>query len=38
MVIGVGKGEYFLGSDASSIIEYTDQMVYVNGQNLQGVV
>ena len=30
MVIGVGKGEYFLGSDASSIIEYTDQMVYVN--------
>lgn len=30
MVIGIGKGEYFLGSDASSIIEYTDQMVYVN--------
>ncbi len=30
MVIGVGDGEYFLGSDASSIIEYTNKMVYVN--------
>ncbi len=30
MVIGVGNGEYFLGSDASSIIEYTNKMVYVN--------
>ncbi len=30
MVIGIGKGEYFLGSDASSIIEYTNDMVYVN--------
>ncbi len=30
MVIGIGRGEYFLGSDASSIIEYTNEMVYVN--------
>ncbi len=30
MVIGIGEGEYFLGSDASSIIEYTHDMVYVN--------
>ncbi len=30
MVIGIGNNEYFLGSDASSIIEYTNKMVYVN--------
>ncbi len=30
MVIGIGKGEYFLGSDASSIIEYTHDMVYLD--------
>lgn len=30
MVIGVGNGEYFLGSDASSIIEYTHEMVYLD--------
>src|SRR5574344_2905260 len=27
LVIGIGKDEFFLGSDASPIIEYTDQMV-----------
>ncbi|MDE5731093.1 MAG: glutamine--fructose-6-phosphate transaminase (isomerizing), partial [Alistipes sp.] len=30
MVIGIGEGEFFLASDAASIIEYTDQVVYVN--------
>ena len=30
LVVGVGKGEYFLASDASPIVEYTDQVVYVN--------
>ncbi len=30
MVVGIGKGEFFVGSDASSIIEYTNNMVYVN--------
>ncbi|ALI98961.1 glutamine--fructose-6-phosphate transaminase (isomerizing) [Rufibacter tibetensis] len=30
LVIGVGKGEYFLASDASPIIEYTNEVVYVN--------
>jgi glutamine---fructose-6-phosphate transaminase (isomerizing) len=30
LVIGIGEGEYFLGSDASPIIEYTNKVVYVN--------
>ncbi len=30
MVIGIGEGEFFLASDAASIIDYTDQVVYVN--------
>ena len=30
LVIGIGEGEYFLGSDASPIIEYTKKVVYVN--------
>lgn len=30
MVVGIGEGEYFLSSDAASIIEYTDKFVYVN--------
>ncbi|MBD2713525.1 glutamine--fructose-6-phosphate transaminase (isomerizing) [Microvirga sp. STR05] len=30
LVIGVGKDEYFLASDATPIIEYTNEVVYVN--------
>ena len=30
LVIGIGKGEYFLASDAAPIIEYTKQVVYLN--------
>ncbi len=30
MVIGIGEGEYFLASDATPIVEYTDRVVYVN--------
>lgn len=30
LVIGMGKGEHFLASDASPIIEYTKEVVYVN--------
>jgi glucosamine--fructose-6-phosphate aminotransferase (isomerizing) len=30
MVIGVGKGEFFIASDATPIIEYTNEVVYVN--------
>src|SRR5690606_32816745 len=30
MVIGVGKNEYFIASDASPIIQYTSDVVYLN--------
>ena len=30
LVIGIGKGEHFLGSDASPMLEYTKEVVYVN--------
>ncbi len=30
MVIGIGKSEFFIASDASPIIEYTNEVVYVN--------
>lgn len=30
LVIGIGNGEHFLASDASPIIEYTKEVVYVN--------
>jgi glucosamine--fructose-6-phosphate aminotransferase (isomerizing) len=30
LVIGIGKGEHFLASEASPIIEYTKEVVYVN--------
>jgi len=30
MAIGIGKDEFFISSDASSIIEYTNEVVYVN--------
>ncbi len=30
LVIGIGKGEHFLASDATPIIEYTKEVVYVN--------
>jgi glucosamine--fructose-6-phosphate aminotransferase (isomerizing) len=34
LVIGIGKDEHFLASDASPIIEYTKQVVYVNDYEL----
>ncbi|ULQ56689.1 glutamine--fructose-6-phosphate transaminase (isomerizing) [Flavihumibacter rivuli] len=34
LVIGIGKGEHFLASDASPIIEYTKEVVYVNDYEL----
>ncbi len=39
LVIGVGEGEYFFASDASPIIEYTKDMIYLNDYevvNVQG--
>jgi glutamine---fructose-6-phosphate transaminase (isomerizing) len=34
LVIGIGKGEHFLASDASPIIEYTKEVVYVNNYEI----
>ncbi len=34
LVIGVGKKEYFLASDATPIIEYTDQVIYMNDEEV----
>ena len=30
LVVGVGKGEYFFASDATPIVEYTQEVVYLN--------
>jgi glutamine---fructose-6-phosphate transaminase (isomerizing) len=30
LVVGIGQGDYFVASDASPIVEYTNQMVYLN--------
>ena len=34
LVIGIGDGEFFLGSDATPIIEYTDKVVYLDDGNI----
>ena len=34
LVVGIGEGEFFLGSDASPIIEYTDKVVYLEDGNI----
>lgn len=34
LVIGVGEGEFYLASDATPIIEYTDQMVYLKDEEI----
>ncbi len=34
LVVGVGRGEYFLGSDASPLAGYTDQIVYLADHQL----
>lgn len=34
LVVGIGENEFFLGSDASPIIEYTDQVVYLDDENI----
>ncbi len=30
LILGVGEGEFFLGSDAAPLVEYTRQVVYLN--------
>lgn len=34
LVIGVGQGEYFVASDATPIVEYTNEVVYLNDQEI----
>lgn len=34
LVVGIGDGEFFVGSDASPIIEFTDQVVYLEDGNI----
>ena len=34
MVLGLGEGEYFIASDASPIIEYTDKVIYLNDEEI----
>ena len=34
LVIGIGDGEFFIGSDATPIVEYTDKVVYLEDGNI----
>ena len=34
LVVGIGDDEFFLGSDASPIVEYTDKVVYLDDGNI----
>jgi glucosamine--fructose-6-phosphate aminotransferase (isomerizing) len=37
MVIGVGEGEYFIASDATPIVEYTKNVIYLNDNEIAGI-
>jgi glucosamine--fructose-6-phosphate aminotransferase (isomerizing) len=34
LVVGVGRDEFFLASDATPIIEYTDKVIYLNDEEI----
>ncbi|MCC6279527.1 MAG: glutamine--fructose-6-phosphate transaminase (isomerizing) [Saprospiraceae bacterium] len=34
LVIGIGKGEFFIGSDATPIVEHTKKVVYLNDEEV----
>lgn len=34
LVVGIGKGEFFLASDATPIVEYTKNVVYLNDEEV----
>ena len=36
LVIGLGKNEFFLASDATPIVEYTNEVVYLNDEEMDG--
>ena len=38
LVVGIGDGEFYLGSDASPIVEYTDKVVYLEDGNIAVLV
>ncbi|MDB5126784.1 glutamine--fructose-6-phosphate transaminase (isomerizing) [Mucilaginibacter sp.] len=37
LVIGVGKGEYFIASDATPILEYTRNIIYLNDDEIASI-
>jgi glucosamine--fructose-6-phosphate aminotransferase (isomerizing) len=34
LVLGIGDGEYFIASDATPIIEFTDRVIYLNNEDV----
>ena len=34
LVVGIGEDEYFLASDATPIVEYTDQVIYIEDEEI----
>lgn len=34
LVIGIGRGEYFIASDATPIVSYTDSVIYLNDHDV----
>lgn len=38
LVVGVGEGEFFLASDATPIVEYTDKVVYIGDEEIVTLV
>ena len=34
LVVGIGEEEYFLASDATPIVEYTDQVIYIEDEEI----
>ena len=37
LVVGIGEDEYFLASDATPIVEYTDQVIYVEDEEIEAL-
>ena len=38
LVLGIGENEHFIGSDATPIVEYTDQVVYLEDEQVVEIV